>query len=101
MNKAKLLSLLGFCRKSGNLKSGSESVVKTIVTGKSKLVILAVDASDNSIKKISDKAKYYDVPLFNVLTVDEISKAIGQNNRVAVSITDSGFASSMLKIITK
>ncbi len=101
MNKAKLMSLLGFCRKSGNLKSGSESVVKSIVTNRAKLVLLAVDASDNSSKKITDKATYYGVDLHKVLTVDEISKAIGQNNRVAVSVTDEGFAKSMLKVITE
>ncbi len=101
MNSHKLKSMIGFCRKSGNLKSGTENVLKSIVSGKAKLILVATDASENSIKKVTDKAKYYEVDYYSVLTIDELSKAIGQNNRVSIAITDKKFASSIYKIINE
>ncbi len=101
MNKVKLASLLGFAMKSGNLKTGTENVVKSIVSGRAKIVILATNAAENSTKKITDKSMYYGVNLYRVFTIDELSKIIGKSNRVAVAVTDLGFASSMEKIITE
>ncbi|PID82800.1 MAG: 50S ribosomal protein L7ae [Clostridiales bacterium] len=99
MNSNKIKALLGFCQKSGNLKSGTENVVKSIITNKAKLIFLATDTAINTRKKINDKANFYGVDIISIFTVDEISNIVGKNNRVAVAIIDKGFAASIKKIL--
>ncbi|MDD4200513.1 MAG: ribosomal L7Ae/L30e/S12e/Gadd45 family protein, partial [Eubacteriales bacterium] len=50
--KNKVLSLMGFAKKSGNLVSGVNTCTFNIVRGKVKLMILAEDISEGSEKKI-------------------------------------------------
>jgi ribosomal protein L7Ae-like RNA K-turn-binding protein len=50
-NKDKFLNLLGLATKAGKLISGDETTLKGVRSGKPKLVIVATDASEATIKK--------------------------------------------------
>ncbi len=93
----KIKSLMGFASKSGNISSGQEQVIRSVRMGKAKLVIMALDVSDNSRKMLKDKCKYYGVELIEIMEREEISKCIGKKNKTCVSINDSGFAESIMK----
>lgn len=95
MNKIK--SLLGFAAKAGKLFSGTDRVIEAVRFGKAELLVLAEDASAPSAKKFKDKAAYYDVPLIELMSAEELSKCIGKINRVCVAIVDKGFAASILR----
>ena len=50
--KTKVLTLLGFAAKAGKLAYGFEAAVSSVKTGKSSLVLTAVDVSQKSLKEI-------------------------------------------------
>lgn len=95
----KIRSLIGFAAKAGKVCSGADRVLGAVRYGKAELLILATDASPQSAKRFKDKAGYYGVPLIEVLSSEELSKAIGKTNRMCVAIMDKGFATGILKII--
>jgi len=87
--------------KAGRLAVGEYSCEKALRAGNAKLVIIAEDASDNTRKKFTNKAFYYKVPVVSNGGRDEISKAIGRDNRVVVVVTDSGFAGSLRELLAE
>ena len=92
----KTLQLLSLIKKANKLITGEEFVTDAIRKKKIYLVFLASDAGVNTTKKITDKTKYYEVPLVNTYTSDELSSAIGKK-RMVIGITDLGFATSIKK----
>ena len=92
----KTLQLLSLIKKANKLLTGEEFVTDAIRKNKVYLVFLASDAGVNTTKKIKDKKKYYDIPLINTYTSDELSNAIGKK-RMVIGITDLGFATSIKK----
>lgn len=93
----KILTLFGFCRKSGKLVTGTEKVTQLIKSGKKCLVILAEDISEKTEKELKyfaakGKAEVIRVP-FNTETV---SCAIGIRAGV-VATSDDGFCKAILQ----
>ncbi|MBM7608401.1 YlxQ family RNA-binding protein [Ureibacillus composti] len=101
MSNEKVLQLLGLAARARKVISGEELVVKEIRNGKAKLVLLADDASHNSSKKIKDKCTYYNVEYHVVGDRYAIGHATGKEARVAVAITDSGFAKKMSSLLNE
>ena len=94
----KILQLLGLAFRAKKAISGEDFCVEAIRKGEIKYLFLASDAGVNTTKKITDKANYYKVVLDNSFTSEQISKAIGKQNRMVVGITDSGFAKKIKEI---
>ena len=95
------LNLIGLAKASGKIKTGEDNILQHIRNGKAKIVIIATDASTNTKKKYINKCDYYKVPYYEIGTIEEISHAINQQNRVAVGICDEGFKKALLAKITK
>lgn len=93
--KKKWMSLLGLANRARKIVSGEELVIKEIRTGRAQLVILAEDASPNTSKKIRDKCHYYKVPVVFAQTRELLGQAIGKDARVAVAVTEAGFAKKL------
>ena len=93
----KTASLLSLCMKARKLAVGEQACEKALRSGDARLVLIAEDASEGTKKKFVNKAFYYNVPVVFCGSRDEISKAIGKENRVVVAVTDSGFAGGLLK----
>lgn len=96
-HRKKVLALLGFAKKSGNTVSGTEIVIKNI--NKQKLVLLASDCSQGQAQKILRACKLADVRCYTVFDREELSRAIGEVNRVCVGIKEMQFAGSIEKYI--
>ncbi len=84
--------MLGLAAKSGHIASGEFAVERAIKTGTAYLLIVAEDASENTRKKYSNSAEYYNVPLEFFGTRDELGDAIGKAFRAAIAITDQNLA---------
>ncbi|XMB66672.1 ribosomal L7Ae/L30e/S12e/Gadd45 family protein [Mycoplasmatota bacterium zrk1] len=95
--KKKILNLLGLAMKSGNLISGEEMVIKNI--NKAKIVFLGTDTGPNTTKKITNKCLHNNVKLNRDFSIDEISQAIGKNNRVVCACLDEGFSKAIHKLL--
>ena len=95
------LSMIGICKKSGRLISGVPLVCDAVREGRAFLTIYASGASENSVKRVTDKCASYDAKVVSLdVAPEELGKAIGKTGAVAaVCTTDRGFAEAILKII--
>ncbi|MCF7923903.1 MAG: YlxQ-related RNA-binding protein [Candidatus Izimaplasma sp.] len=97
--KTKILSILGLCKRANRLVSGEGFALEKIKSNKAKLVFLASDAGVNTTKRIKDKSSFYNVFVIDSFSTDELSKAIGKNNRKVIVVTDSGFAKKIMNLL--
>ena len=95
----KIYGLLGLCQRAGKCKSGEFAVEKSIKSGKSFLVIIPEDASDNTKKKFSNMTTYRSVPYQELGTKETLGHQLGRSERSSISIEDQGFAQAMIKYI--
>ena len=99
MRQNKILSLLGLATRSRKVDSGEFMTEKAVKSGKAYLVIVALDASDNTKKLFHDKCSFYKVPVIILGTKEELGHAIGKEFRASVAILDEGFAGAVMKKI--
>ena len=95
----KIYGLLGLCQRAGQCKSGEFAVEKSIKSGKSFLVIIPEDASDNTKKKFKNMTTYRSVPYQELGTKETLGHQLGRSERSSISIEDQGFAQAMIKYI--
>ena len=92
-----VLSMLGLATRARKIVTGESFVVDAIRNKRVYLVFLASDAGKNTFKRVTDKAKYYNVDVCTTYTSYELSAAIGKDNRMVVGILDNGFDISIMK----
>ena len=66
-----------------------------------KLLLIAADASNSTIKNYQDIAAYYSTPVFILLTKNQLGMSIGKDHRAALAVTDMGFSKAILKILAE
>lgn len=93
----KILSLLGLAARGRNLVSGEFSTEKAVKEGNAALVIVAMDASDNTKKLFTDKCNYRRIPIYYYGEKEVLGKAIGRQMRTSVAVTDQGMAANIIK----
>ena len=99
IDKEKIMGLIGLSMKAGKVIFGTETVREAAKRKKIKLIIVAEDAADRTIlnfKKIAEKQ----IILFITWgTEQELSKAIGKENKVIIGIKDKNLANAIIKRI--
>ena len=93
-----VLKLLGLANRAKKVITGEDFCLEAIRKNQAKYLFLASDAGVNTTKRITDKAKYYNVDVDNSFTSSELSGAIGKDNRKVIVITDIGFAKKIIEI---
>ncbi|BGE82580.1 YlxQ family RNA-binding protein [Staphylococcus croceilyticus] len=99
MTKEKIFNFLGLAMRARKVKAGESVLLTEIKKQNVKLVILASDASENSIKNIQNKCETYHVPFRIFGTRAELGQSLGKAERVNVGVTDSGFAKKLKSMI--
>lgn len=97
MVQNKIYSLLGLAQRGGHAVSGGFMVENSVKSGKTCLVIIAADASENTRKKFCDMCAYRKIPAVIFGTGEELGHAIGKEMRVSIAVTDHGLAGAILK----
>lgn len=95
----KVLTLMGFAKKAGKLVTGANAVQRSILFGKSALVIATTDAGDsikNKMKRLCEENEVNYIVFGNSV---DLSKATGEENKVIFSVEDLGFAKSIMEKI--
>lgn len=92
--------LLGLAMRARKLITGEELTVNAIRSKQAKLVLLAEDASPNTVKKITDKCTTYSVPWLVTADRYALGKAIGKDARVVVAVCDEQFAHKLQHLFT-
>ena len=95
----RVYGLIGLAMKAGKIKAGEFSVEKSIKQGKAKLVFVAEDASENTIKKFKNSCFHYRIPFYQYGNKDELGKIIGKEMRSSLSIEDEGFGKRIIGIM--
>lgn len=97
--KDKLLTLLGFASKSGNLSFGFGAATASAKEQKSKLLIVCNDISMKSLKEVrfyADKCKV-EVILLKDIDTFTLTNAVGRKCGI-LSVNDSSFADAILRL---
>ena len=97
MKQNKIFSLLGIAMRGHNLVSGELQTLEAVKKGSAMLVIIAEDASDNTKKLFADKCLFYEVPVYNYGTKEDLGRAIGKDLRSSVGVCDAGLADAIIK----
>lgn len=101
-NMNKIKSLLSICMSSGNLKSGELSVEKSLQKEEACLVLTAFDASNNTKKKFSQKAFFYETTYIEApegIDKDFLGSSIGKDMRSVIAILDETFAGKLQDLL--
>ena len=93
----KVLQMLGLAKRAGEVASGEFMTERTIKDGKAWLVIVAVDASDNTKKMFRNMCEFYWVQICEYGEKEELGHAIGNEMRASLAVTNEGFAKTILK----
>jgi ribosomal protein L7Ae-like RNA K-turn-binding protein len=99
MGQKQALSLLGLANRARKVISGEELVVKEVKAGRAKLVLLSLDASPNTAKKIQDKCSFYNTQIKFIENREVLGSAIGKAERVVLAILDDGFARKLAALL--
>lgn len=97
MENKKALSLLGLAVRAGKVESGEFSTEQAIKRKKASLVIVAVDASENTRKQFRDKCAYFKIPLYFWETKETLGSSMGKGFRASLAIVDKKFARGMIE----
>ena len=101
MKNERALQMLGLAQRAGKVASGEFMTETSVKEGKSFLVIIAGDASENTKKKFTDMCSFYGVPLLVYADRDALGHVIGKEFRASVSVNDAGLAEEIRKRATE
>lgn len=93
MNK---VNIIGLAYRAGKVIVGTDNVIKFMRNKKISLVLLANDASENTIKKITDKTTFYQMNIITKYNSETLSQAIGKSNVKVIAVADNGFSKLLL-----
>lgn len=91
------LNLLGLARKAGRIEVGEEPVGAACRARKAKLLLLARDAADNTVRRAAHFAQAGNAPQVRTpFSKEEMGLAVGRGSCAMAALTDAGMAASFL-----
>ncbi len=99
MFSRKIMSMISLAKKAGVVKTGDFAVSYSIQNEKAKLVIVAKNAGENTIKKFANKGDYYGIEIRSYGEKELYSWALGKDNIALLAIEDTNFASKLIELI--
>lgn len=95
--------MLGFAMRAGKVIIGTENVTRAMPRGEIKLVIISDSASDGTKKKLITKSEFYGIPtLVSEVDTERLGELLGKTYApAAVAVTDSAFATEIMKAAKK
>lgn len=93
------LDYLGLANRAGNLLSGFEKVRAALKSGKTSVLLTAIDGAKNGRMKMCHGLD--NLRVIDVFTRDRLSQAIGLENAVHLALLPGGIAVSLLREISR
>lgn len=90
---------MDYQKKRGKLVIGTESTIEAINKNKVKIIIVAKDSSERTIKNFEMKCKEKNISFYVFGTKQEISKSIGNENKTVIGVKDRNLAQAIEKIL--
>ena len=98
MTNEKVYGMIGLARRAGKTVSGGYATMEAVKSGKAALVIAAKDASQRTLKTVSDKCSWRGIPLRFVDDGERLGRAMGQEYRSQMALTDEQMAQAILRL---
>ena len=98
MTNKKILGLIGLSARARKISFGADSVETQAKKGKVKLFIIAEDASERTKDKFNKLEIQCNIPIIIHGSIEELSKAIGKNNKAILGIEDINLSREIEKI---
>ena len=95
----RVLGYLGIAARGGRLASGDFAAEKAVREGRCRLLVLAGDASPNTVKKFSALCGRFGVPVVTCADRDTLGARIGKERRAAVAVTDEKLAEAIKALL--
>ena len=93
-----MLSMLGLAKKAGRLEIGEEPVGAAARARDARLILLASDAAENTVRRARHFAEAGACLLTQIpATKDELGSAVGRTSCAMLAVTDIGFADAVAK----
>ena len=100
MEQNRTLGLLSISRKGGNLTVGEEQVGAVARAGRARLLLVASDASDHTVRRARSFVAGTAQPMLIVsFTKDELGQALGVSSCAIAAITDVRLAQACVKTL--
>ena len=100
LEKNKFLNALGLAYRARKISIGIDVICNNIKNGKTKLVIISNEASNNTKKKINNCVSYYNIPIDELnISMKELGSCIGKSDIACIAILDESFVKLIKKYI--
>lgn len=96
----KIIGLLGLAFRAGAVAAGGMQVEKALLSGKSKLLLIAADTAQETRKKLILTAVQSKTPHWEGMTKIQLGSAVGKSPKAALAVTQEGFAGAIAKLIS-
>ncbi len=94
----KILSLIGLAKKAGRVEAGEEPVGAAARARNARLILLAADAADNTVRRAGHFADAGACLLARIpADKDALGRAVGRTSCAMLAVTDIGFAEAIAK----
>lgn len=100
MIEDRVLNLIGLAYRARKCTLGVERIIELVQKQKVHVVLIAADAQKNSKKKLIDKCNFYGVAYHEVFDRTLLGGAVGKNERIAIAISDKGFAKKIQSLLS-
>ncbi len=98
MTNNKILGLLGLASRARKITFGTDSTLQYIQKNKIKLVVIAEDASERTKNKFIEKANKAKIPIIIYESIENLSKAIGKQNKAIIGVKETSIANEIEKL---
>ena len=99
-NNQRVCGLIGLATRAGKTTFGTEACMSSIEKKKTKLIIVAEDAADRTKLNFEKACGQKQIEFKVYLSIEEISRGVGKQNKAVVGINDVNFSNEILKIIS-
>jgi ribosomal protein L7Ae-like RNA K-turn-binding protein len=96
--KDKFLQFLGLTKRAGKLLEGYNKCEDAIRRNKIYLIILSLDASDNTVDKFMKYSEKYKVRILQAYDKEELGSALGMEEIKILGVTDSNMSERLTDI---
>ena len=98
MTNNKILGMLGLASRARKITIGTDSTLQDIQKNRVKLIIVAEDASERTKNKFKDVANTNKIPIIIYESIENLSKAIGKQNKAIIGVKENNIATEIEKI---
>ncbi|MBE7011145.1 MAG: hypothetical protein E7415_00550 [Ruminococcaceae bacterium] len=97
MNEA-MMRIIGLATRAGKIEVGEGKTEDRVSHNKSKLVIISLDASENTVKKFEKLCNRNGVKMIRAGERDILGKYTGRESAVVLTVSDEGFANRIKEL---